>query len=298
MTWSTGQSGPSIDSIPAGTYWVTVTDAEGCTASFEIPLEEAEDLLLDLQASPPSCPGKKDGKVTASITGGLPPYGLSLDGGPFRDIQAFERLGPGIYTVTLRDRLGCVRHDTIELLPAAPFSIDAGLDVSIEAGRNVQLGVTHDSPQEPQYTWTALIAGTLSCEDCASPWAAPLFTATYHVEARDLRGCRASDEVTVFVSNDRTILVPTAFSPNGDGNNDRLLIHGALGIQILEFRVYDRWGELLFEDRDIPINGALRGWDGSFRGKEMSPGVYIWNLEAEFPDGLRLPFQGQTTLIR
>lgn len=298
ITWSTGLSGPKLENIPAGIFSATVTDAQGCSASFDIPLEEAENLMLEVSAFDPSCPGKADGKIMASIAGGLPPFGLSLDGGPFRDVRVFENLGPGIHTITLRDRLGCERQETIELLPAVPFTIEAGPDVTIESGQETQLNATHDAPQEPAFQWMAPYVGTLDCEDCPNPRAAPLFTITYHLEARDQRGCLARDEITVFVSNDRTVLVPTAFSPNGDGGNDLLLIHGTDGIQILEFRVYDRWGELLFEDRNFPINDAKRGWDGRFRDREMSPGVYIWNLEAEYPDGLRLPFQGQTTLIR
>lgn len=298
LLWSNGQTGPTINGLAAGTYTVTVTDAQGCTGAFDISLTEAEDLILDILANDPSCPGKTDGRLEALVSGGLSPYKLSLDGSPFRESLVFERLAPGKHIITLRDQLGCTREDTIELLAALPFTIDAGPDVSIESGGSIQLSVSHDAPQEPNYFWNAPYGGTLSCETCPTPIAHPLFSVTYLVEATDLRGCRASDAITVFVQTDRTILVPTAFSPNGDGENDLLLVHGSEGIQILEFRVYDRWGELLYQDRDFPINETSRGWNGSFRGKEMGPGVYIWNLEAEFPDGLRLPFQGQTTLIR
>src|SRR5690606_26616494 len=111
-------------------------------------------------------------------------------------------------------------------------------------------------------------------------------------------GCRASDRILVVVEKPRKVFVPTAFSPNGDLNNDRLLVHGQQTAQVVEFRVYDRWGELVYEGQDFPLNDTDNGWDGEFRGKPMDPGVYVWVLEVEYMDGVREVFKGNTTLIR
>ena len=63
-------------------------------------------------------------------------------------------------------------------------------------------------------------------------------------------------------------------------------------------RIYDRWGELLFEAKDFAVNDIYAGWDGTFRGKYMNSGVYIWYLEVSYEDGLDASFDGSTTLIR
>ena len=73
---------------------------------------------------------------------------------------------------------------------------------------------------------------------------------------------------------------------------------GAAARRVVAFRVYDRWGELVFENRDTDVNNRETGWDGSFRGQEMSPAVFVWYAEVEFVDGSVAPFKGEVTLIR
>jgi len=68
--------------------------------------------------------------------------------------------------------------------------------------------------------------------------------------------------------------------------------------QILQFRVYDRWGEQVYQDNQFMVNLTNRGWDGQFRGQDCLPGVYIWTLEVEYTDGTISSFYGETTLIR
>ena len=96
----------------------------------------------------------------------------------------------------------------------------------------------------------------------------------------------------------RRIFVPTGFSPNGDSANDRLLVHGQPSARILDFRLFDRWGELVYETGNFTPNDPDIGWDGTFRGQEMDPGVYVWILEVEYMDGVTEILRGNTTLIR
>jgi gliding motility-associated-like protein len=91
---------------------------------------------------------------------------------------------------------------------------------------------------------------------------------------------------TVFVD------VPTAFTPNGDGTNDVLYVRG-YGIEHLEFRVYNRWGELVFE-----TNNQAIGWDGTFRGTPQEMDAYAFTLHATFYDGKSVSRKGNVTLIR
>jgi gliding motility-associated-like protein len=118
------------------------------------------------------------------------------------------------------------------------------------------------------------------------------------VDAIDGKGCEATDRINVNVARPREIAVPTGFSPNGDGVNDILRVHGRKGARVKVFRVFDRWGELLYETGDFEVNDPLRGWDGTFRGELLNSGVYVWYLVAGYPDGSEESFQGQTTLIR
>ncbi|HMQ89265.1 MAG TPA: gliding motility-associated C-terminal domain-containing protein, partial [Flavilitoribacter sp.] len=96
------------------------------------------------------------------------------------------------------------------------------------------------------------------------------------------------------------VFVPTGFTPNNDGTNDRLLVHARAGnpVEVVTFRVFDRWGELVYEDGGFMANDPDRGWDGAFRQQPMNSGVFLWSLEVQYQDGNRESFKGSTTLIR
>lgn len=145
------------------------------------------------------------------------------------------------------------------------------------------------------YIWTP--AEGLSDPGGDSPVARPLKTTTYYVTGRNEPGCEAKDSVTVTVLQD--LFVPSLFSPNFDGRNDRLSISGS-GIKTIEFRIYDPLGKLVFEAKTT--QEAQRGWDGTYNGKTLPPGNYAWQFKGSFEDGTSLSFENKTrgfiTLIR
>jgi len=128
----------------------------------------------------------------------------------------------------------------------------------------------------------------------------PINTAIYEAYGIDENGCEANDFVQVFVAEIAQIMVPTGFTPNNDGNNDILVVHGKAKniIGINSFTIYDRWGEAVYEQRNFDVNDRSIGWDGTFRGQEMEAGTYIWTLQVRFENGDTDNFQGATTLIR
>jgi gliding motility-associated-like protein len=89
----------------------------------------------------------------------------------------------------------------------------------------------------------------------------------------DSFGCESTAEKTVKVYSSCYLAVPNAFTPNSDGKNDFLYPLNAIKADNLSFRVYDRWGQLIFE-----TNNWKHGWDGSFKGLPQPAGVYVWFL--------------------
>lgn len=143
------------------------------------------------------------------------------------------------------------------------------------------------------YQWspiTGLNSGTIQ-----NPLATVDETTTYNVTVSN-GFCTKSADVTVKVMSvlcDRTyVYVPNAFSPNGDGENEVLYVRSAIATKIL-FRVFDRWGEMIFETTDMNI-----GWDGTFRGKLVDPDTYDYYLEADCYGGEKAIIKGNITLIR
>jgi gliding motility-associated-like protein len=121
---------------------------------------------------------------------------------------------------------------------------------------------------------------------------------TFEVYVVDALGCIGENSITVKVLKPRRIYVPTGFTPNDDNNNDILLVHGQESAKILDFRVFDRWGEMVFQSKDFTPNDVTAGWDGTFRDKPMLPDVYVWVLEVEYLDGYKEVLHGQSTIIR
>ena len=128
--------------------------------------------------------------------------------------------------------------------------------------------------------------------------AKPLFTIKYNVSAKDTMGCLATDEMTVTVEKPRLVVVPTGFTPNADNVNDVLYVHGREGVKVKVFKIYDRWGELVFAATDFKPNDEAFGWDGKFHGEPMNTGVFVWFMEVQYLDGATDVFKGNFTLLR
>lgn len=140
-------------------------------------------------------------------------------------------------------------------------------------------------------------AAGLTCTDCASPWAKPDSTTTYTVTVIDSLGCTNTKTVLVRVvekCSEDQIFVGNGFTPNGDGVND-LAFARLQGLKrLVVFRIFDRWGDLVFETND-----PLIGWDGkNSDGKQLNSGVYVYIVEAECYSGSILTKTGNVTIIK
>ncbi len=176
-----------------------------------------------------------------------------------------------------------------------PLEVNAGDDQFIEFGDDAVL-MADATFDVAKWSWSP--GDFLSCVDCPDPRVIkPNRDMTFIVEVTDVNGCTASDFVTVFVH--LKIFIPTAFSPNGDGINDVVMVYATSGVSnIRSLRFYSRWGELVYERYNFPPNDPGYGWNGSQNGQLLNPGVYAWVAEVEFVDGKVELFSGGVTLIR
>ena len=111
----------------------------------------------------------------------------------------------------------------------------------------------------------------------------------------DSAGCLSVDEITINVEISGDVYVPNLFSPNGDGVNDVLNIYG-WSVDEVDFRIYDRWGELIFQSSDPNLSSW--GWDGTYRGVELNSAVFVYTVEVTYMDGREQVQHGNITLIR
>jgi gliding motility-associated-like protein len=297
--WSNNDTTATIKSLRAGAYNLVVTDAKGCQIQESFTVKTPGGLDGDVIATPVKCYGEQTGAISINAFGGTEPYLYSSNGNAYSGINKFIGVRAGKYDVYIKDANNCTWFEQVVVTQPTKFTIEALPDVTINLGDSVQLFANVlNAKGNVDISWRQPYEGTLNCVRCPTPMSKPMFTITYGVYGVDSAGCRSLDSVTVNVVKPRLVFVPTAFTPNNDFVNDRLTIRGKEGTKIITFKVFDRWGELLYEVQNAKINDDGYGWDGKFRGEYMTSGMYVWYIEAEYIDGAKDIIKGNTTLIR
>lgn len=202
-----------------------------------------------------------------------------------------------VYTVTGYDRKSCFRSiGTTRVMVYNYPSVFAGGDASIRSGGSMQLKPV-TSQDVNAYQWTPPIG--LNCTGCPNPVASPKVTTTYKLTASNPGGCRSSDEVKIVVlCQADNIFMPNTFSPNGDGINELLYPRGSGVRSIRALRIYNRWGELVFQRQDVSPNDPSAGWDGTFKGRLLPPDVYVYFLDVICDNQGMVTRKGDVALIR
>ncbi|MBW7867282.1 MAG: PKD domain-containing protein [Brumimicrobium sp.] len=145
-------------------------------------------------------------------------------------------------------------------------------------------------PQEPGYFyWDP--ASYLDCDTCLVANASPYITTVYYPSLIGVNGCVGRDTVVVQVKFKEIVEVPSAFSP-GAGNNNLLHVLG-IGITSIDFKIFNRYGQLIFQTTDIN-----EGWNGSYNGKPLNQGVFVYTLDYTLIDGTTGMKKGNVTLIK
>lgn len=293
-TWSgTGvvgtQFNPAVAGI-GGPYTITYALGGPCPAEASFNISVYAEPVLSLDIPLVICIENGPINLLPSPSGGIL-TGPGISGYQF-DPATTGAGGPFNITYTYTDAGGCTATLDASLF-VYDYSIDAGPDTTILLGTSYSINLTEPGAT---YTWTP--AGSVSCSDCANPVFTPTVTTTYSVTSTDVYGCTATDELTIYVDTDidYNIYVPNAFSPNGDGINDvfNILGNGIARVRILS--IYDRWGNIIF--RSEPAVAGANGWDGTYNGRELNIGVYVWVAEVELLDGNVVLRSGNVTLVK
>ena len=304
LLWNTGSSSAQITGLGSGVYAVQITDNHGCFLADSVRIAKPDSIDIKSEKTSPTCYGASNGQIRLLVSGGQKPYRYSRNGGAFGGSSSFIGLSAGLYTFQVKDDKGCIATFTDSLTQPLPVGVSLGPDTTIFLGDSVLVSPDiFDAFGAVQYHWKSVLLENFVCVDtpeCSMIWAKPYQTNTYRITITDENGCRGTDDVTINVLKPRGVYVPSGFSPDGDLNNDLLIVYGKSRqiSNVLSFRVYDRWGELLYQDQNFSVNDDTRGWDGQFRGKACDPGVYVWYVEVEYRDGYREALSGNVTLIR
>ncbi|MEM8583945.1 MAG: gliding motility-associated C-terminal domain-containing protein [Bacteroidota bacterium] len=297
-----GADGPNPTVEGEGIFTLLVIDeSNGCQSEDQLAL--SQNLLLDFELDQveATCAVPTGLIQIGDVLGDSPPYIYSVDGGnSFQSTPAFGGLAAGSYQVVVQDVNGCELSEAIVLTPPDELGLFLLDQVEIELGDSLQLfpQLTISDSEIDTLIWSP--AEGLSCTDCLTPFVSATETRLYRLEVRGIDGCDAAGNVTVLVDRQRPIYFPSAFSPNGDGTNERFypFARNAAVVEVRSFLIANRWGETVFSAQGFQPNDPAFGWDGTHRGQTLNPAVFVYQAEIEFADGVVELFKGDVTLVR
>ncbi|MDG1147002.1 MAG: gliding motility-associated C-terminal domain-containing protein [Crocinitomicaceae bacterium] len=285
-----------VTPVEAGTYYVQVSNA-ACSMIDSVAVEFiGSNLFLDGNTS--VCLGDT---VTITATNSNPDlmftYSWSSDSilitpSTVNTIDAVPSVSQYLYVSALSST-GCLVEDSIFVnvgYLSDTSVVASASSYTVPEGEEVTL---YGQPDGMSYTWSST---TLIGDPNAQNPTVEVSTSTLFTLSVTDGICVRSDTVLVkvygFICDDPFVYIPNAFSPNGDNENDVLYVRGA-AVKKMVFRIYNRWGELVFESFN-----RLNGWDGQFRGKQLDPDVYDYYLKVTCVDDIENIIKGNVTLLR
>ena len=289
------------DNLSTYTLFIEDSSQADCEASIDFGPFYCPPAIASWEANDPTCLDENGSLQFIEIIGGEAPYFYSIDGGQtFGDETFFDGLSPGTYQVVVQDAQGNILQDEEVIIPLQEITIDAGADVSLLLGESYQLNLLLNIAETQIASIQWIPAEGLSCTDCLNPIASPVETTTYTAIVTDLAGCIVETRVTIEIDPALAIYIPNVFSPNNDGINDIFRIYSREGTvaSVREFKIFDRWGELVHIREEFLPEDPGAGWDGYFRGQLMNPAVFAYYAIIEFVDGSVGFFEGDVTLVR
>jgi gliding motility-associated-like protein len=289
--WDNGSTSQNLSNVLPGSYFVTVTDINGCTTGQEYLVADISSLDIQANGNTTICVGNLitiSAQLSQNITAGLQWYynGTPLTGAT---TSSFQTPVAGTYTLVASTVCGAYTSNAIEVIVRSLNSVMISSDAIICPGESVQLQVGGGV----EYDWSP--GRNLSDSTSANPIASPTVTTAYTVVVKDDFGCSATANVTVNVVCD-TLDIPNGFSPNGDGTNDTFVIDGLSKYPENLLWIYNRWGNLVYKQHNY-----ANTWDGRSNvngvvfGQELPNGTYYYLLDLKLN---QKPFNGFVVIRR
>lgn len=289
---------------------ITSPSANGCAGppqSFTITVNPTPDVVQPTDQR--ICEGFSTNAInfSGSVSGtsfnwtnNAPSIGLAASG--IGNISSFRGINPGPDPVNAAiiitpSAKGCTGSPKTVVVRVDPNPIiDLGKDLNLSTGTVTNMNATIQNGPIANWAWTP--ATGLSCTDCSSPALTVSNNISYNVVVTNIHGCVARDNISISTfCKESQVFVPNAFTPNADGLNDILMVRGK-GIFVLNFRIFNRWGELVFQKTNFKPNDTQYGWDGKVKGILANPDVFVFTAEVVCDNGIKYTYKGNSTLLR
>lgn len=308
--WDFGDGTTSTDLAPShnftqpGTYIVTlnVTTQSNCSKSFSDTIRVYRTPAATIQSRDTICLNIAEpfGGVLVNadtLTQWQWNFGNGQTSSEQNNGMAFATAGNYPITLTTTNKIGCNVTTTKNIyVPPLPTATPVQDPTTIISGGGADILMNYTG-NIVSYNW--LPTSRLSCTSCPTPYANPQFTTKYTVQLEDRYGCRNSGDANiVVVCGKQNFFIPNTFSPNGDGRNEIFYPKGTGLFRIKSLRIFNRWGEVVFEKTDFAPNDPSAGWTGTYKGKAASPDAYVYTMEILCDNNDVVPVKGNVTLLR
>jgi gliding motility-associated-like protein len=271
---------PTVTPVNSNTYFVKGTNLSGCDAIDSVFVVVKKPFTISgVKGTDSVCAGKK----IELFAGGAENYIWTPAEGINNAAISNPIIEPpisSVYKVVGFDSSNCFKDSaSIYIKVNLNPTVNAGADIMLTAGKAVTLSPQY-SPDIVTWKWQPSTA--LNCSDCARPIASPLEDVTYKIEVTNSVGCTKTDDIFIKVSCDRNnLFMPTAFTPNNDRQqlNETFYPSGFGIYKVTAFKIYNRYGTLVFENGNFLPNNKNSGWNGIYKGKPAPIDSYIYTVE-------------------
>ncbi|MES2139571.1 MAG: gliding motility-associated C-terminal domain-containing protein [Bacteroidota bacterium] len=267
--WSCGNTQQDLSGVPGGIYTVNVTDANGCLIIDTIQVDEISNLRLSSTTNNVLCYGNSDGSINLNVKGTAPFTYSWSNGATTEDLTG---ISAGEYFVIINDAAGCTILDTVNITQSTPIVLNLtspvyfdNFNVSSFQGTNgaIDLSVKGGQPTYI-YSWS----NNATTEDLSN-----IVAGSYNVTVTDSLGCKISGSIVL--AGPMPLEMPTGFSPNGDGRNDKFIIRGIDVYPNNHISIFNRWGNIVYQS-----DGYHNQWDGlNNKGDALPAATYFVIVE-------------------
>jgi gliding motility-associated-like protein len=291
----TNCANPFAQATTSTGYLVTGTSIHGCISSDSVNVTVKIPFKISVSTPDTLCLGSS---VQLNATGAetytwSPGTGLS---NPAIGSPIASPVNSVTYQVIGTDSKGCFQDTGFVPISVFPLPVvNAGPDQTINVGQQTNI-IPTISTDVTGVLWTPT-TGIVS-NNYPGITVKPTETTEYTIEVRSAVGCKATDKVSIFVlCNNANVFVPNTFSPNGDGVNDVFYPRGTGVFRIKNLRIFNRWGQIVFDRSNINANDPSAGWDGTLNGKKLPSDVFVYTLEVVCENNTTLVFKGNIALV-
>lgn len=279
-------------------YIVTGTNQYGCSSKDSILITVGQPINVTVSNNDSICIGQ----TSTLIASGAHSYNWHPATGLDKITGSIVNASPANHTqyrVIGNDEYGCFSDTAYVNVSVSDYpSIELDADKVLATGTQLTLMPSIINGPVTQWQWQP--STNLSCNTCMQPVATVKNNICYTVDASNDYGCADKDTICIRTfCESAQVFIPNAFTPDNDGINDILLVRGQGIKRVKSFRIYNRWGQMVFERANyIPNGDVYNGWDGKIKGQAAPPDVYVYTCEVVCENDTPYTYKGNVAIIK